>query len=170
MPQRCFQTGDTAAKFRPTPLHFAQFVVNLCQRQIGIRQLSSGASGSTEKEAKLGTPSLTPGLFDRVEESEQDTTDEDNSSLARMFAARETIDDENSTAAETSGGPASGAVPESVNGEQAAEEARISVPDLSEEDTAGDASNEFEVEQSEFREPLTSRMRRVFFSPFQKEE
>jgi hypothetical protein len=125
----------------------------------------SGASGSTEKEAKLGTPSLTPGLFDRVEESEQDTTDEDNSSLARMFAARETVDDQDSTDAATSD-----AVQDSANAEEASEEAEISGSDLSEEDAVGDASNDFEVEQSEFREPFTSRVRRVFFSPFQKEE
>ncbi len=125
----------------------------------------SGGSGSTEKKTKLGTPSLTPGLFDRVAESEQDTTEEDNSSLARMFAARDTNDIEDSTDADKSD-----AAPESVDEDDASETTDLSGLDLSEEASTSDTSEDFELEQSEFREPLTSKMRRIFFSPFQKEE
>ena len=131
----------------------------------------SGASGTTEKETKLGTPSLTPGLFDRVEESEQDTTEEDSSSLARMFAARDTSDIEESAEVEESdNAPTPDAVPESVNDEVTTEQEGTSRPDVSEQAPPGDAASDFEVEQAEFREPFTSRVRRIFTSPFQKEE
>ncbi|MDG1897743.1 MAG: flagellar basal body P-ring protein FlgI [Fuerstiella sp.] len=130
----------------------------------------SGASGTTEKETKLGTPSLTPGLFDRVEESEQDTTEEDSSSLARMFAARDTSDIEESAEVEESDAPTPDAVPESVNDEVTTEQEGTSRPDVSEQAPPGDAASDFEVEQAEFREPFTSRVRRIFTSPFQKEE
>ncbi|MCP4511011.1 MAG: hypothetical protein GY826_31955, partial [Fuerstiella sp.] len=111
----------------------------------------SSESGSTEKKTKLGTPSLTPGLFDRVEESDQDTTEEDNSSLARMFAARET-GDEDSNDIEQPDAATAAAVPDNVNDEQITAAADNSGASLSEESPAGDASTEFEVEQSEFRE------------------
>ena len=125
----------------------------------------SGESGSTEKETKLGTPSLTPGLFDRVEESERDTTEEDNSSLARMFAARDTNDNDNGTDSDESGD-----VPENADEDVIDEATDLSGLELSEEAPAGVTSDDFELEQSEFREPLSAKMRRVLFSPFQKEE
>jgi hypothetical protein len=82
-----------------------------------------------------------------------------------MFAARDTNDVEDSTDADKSD-----AVREYVDEDDVSETTDLSGLNLSEEAPASDTSEDFEVEQSEFREPLTSKMRRIFFSPFQKEE
>ena len=47
-----------------------------------VRQTDDG----DQQNRRLGTPSLIPGLFDRVEDSDEDEDDE-SSAFARMFAA-----------------------------------------------------------------------------------
>ncbi len=117
---------------------------------------SGAASQSTEKKASLGSPSLTPGLFDRVEESEQDTTSEDSSALARMFANREAAENDTEKAA-------------GEQQEDVIDEVDLESLNLSEEASESEES-EFVLEETDFKEPIGTKMRRIFFSPFKKAE
>jgi len=138
------------------------------------RQDSPGAT----KETKLGTPSLTPGLFDRVEEPDVDTTEQDSSALARMFALKSDqdkdpdADSEENSAADVD---TSESTTEDATG-AGREETDFQDFDLSEQadpdagETTAESSEEFVVEKTEFSEPLSSKFKRIFFSPFQTQE
>lgn len=143
-----------------------------------------GQFNDKPREAKLGTPSLTPGLFDRVEDSEQDTSEEDSSALARMFAARddgESDDTSDGDMKETdtdkivSFGSPSTTDDEAGPADEAEDETDFHNFDLSEKATksknnAAESSDDFAIEKSEFREPVSSKLKRIFFSPFKSEE
>ena len=126
----------------------------------------------SEKKTKLGTPSLTPGLFDRVEESERDTAAEDNSALARMFASRDSgdnplADSPNADTGETDGSSTeqnSDSVP--VNPTDQTTPTDTPLNEFQDEEATGTLT----VERSEFREPLRSKLRRVFLSPFEDDQ
>ncbi|MEZ6123774.1 MAG: HEAT repeat domain-containing protein [Planctomycetaceae bacterium] len=159
------------------------------QGELGIDRLpqagrtferAPGSHTESSKEAKLGTPSLTPGLFDPLEESEVDTTEEDSSALARMFANRtpedeaalkklaESPDAEQPAAEEAESGVKAQDKPVTDEPEQADMKILNQVESHLTED--GDSSDDFVPEKTEFREPLTSKVRRVFFSPFRKQD
>lgn len=152
---------------------------------------SSGGSKDAEKKARLGTPSLTPGLFDRIEETDRDTTDEDMSALERMLAIRDSEDDnaaadpESKNTSNTDDGDAgangaeSGKEQRPDNTSPAADESddRIEAADIRSLNLSEDApesdvreTDEFTLEQSDFKEPLGTRIRRIFRSPFGNED
>ena len=135
--------------------------------RVFARQIrSSDAEGSTKK-AKLGTPSLTPGLFDRVEDSDHsEAAEDDESALARMFAMNDGDSADNATEPETST-------------DTAAEQNDSFDAELAEpgDDSAGDGEpkvtnedDDFVLEETEFREPLGSRIKRMFRLPFGTQE
>lgn len=124
-----------------------------------------GESGS---RAKLGTPSLTPGLFDRVDESEREQEPEDKSGLARMFSmAPDTEDDQEEM--QPNFDPAGLSEPPLMEVDEEATPMNFQGLNLSEQaDEMSDS--EGIVEKVEFKEPMGAKMRRIFFSPFQKQE
>lgn len=132
-----------------------------------------------EQKAKLGTPSLTPGLFDRIEEEDKVDPRQDSSALSRMFAAGEDADSSDTqSAADLDEGASLEDADDMIDPDRAsaAKTALLEIDemDLSEEaaaaDDAGVEEAEFKLEKSEFQEPLGSRIRRAVFSPFQKQE
>lgn len=140
---------------------------------------SSSDSSSRPREAKLGTPSLTPGLFDRLEESEQDTVEEDSSALSRMFAQREEErGDELSDAEEEPEADVEESKPDrsSFGADDEAEDTDFHSFGLGEQASVTDSrdsdesSDDFELEKTEFSEPMGSKFKRIFLSPFQKQE
>ena len=136
-----------------------------------LRRTEDGAS--PEREAKLGTPSLTPGLFDRIDESEQSSPEEDSSVLARMFAMRSAAEAEESDSESADGTDDQSSFSGDEQTEYEIEKVDASLIeqlDPSDESDADDQNDEFVPERSEFREPLGSKLRRVFLSPFQKKE
>ncbi|MEZ6133251.1 MAG: flagellar basal body P-ring protein FlgI [Planctomycetaceae bacterium] len=141
---------------------------------------SHGQAEETPEEARLGTASLTPGLFDRVEDSDADTTDEDSSALARMFANRSPEDEEALDRMADSSTSEDDNSEKADSGAKIPEEPATDKPEemdmrtlerieshLSED---GDSNDDFVPEKTEFREPMTSKIRRAFFSPFQKQD
>jgi hypothetical protein len=121
-------------------------------------------------------------LFDRVEDGDQDTTEEDTSALARMFALQP------SDADDTDSDPDAQSDAQKVKDSTTAAELkkggkiRQSSFEISEEtDAAADldkddipksgrrTSEVMEIEDMEFREPLGAKMRRTFLSPFRSE-
>lgn len=133
-------------------------------------------SDDGDDRAKLGTPSLTPGLFDRVEEDQQeDTVEEDSSALERMFAMRDANEGDSTDASENdsaSESPQDAGLeltePELAN--DVVESIATEDLEMSAEDVEPAASDDVVIEQIEFKEPVGSRLKRIFFSPFQKEE
>jgi flagellar basal body P-ring protein FlgI len=138
---------------------------------------SPGTMGNKTKQAKLGTPALTPGLFDRVEESAVDTTEEDTSALSRMFENRDREEaeaghsDDSLPAAEATPG-----ISKTQDADSDAEAADFHGFGLSEDanasgnENSSESSDEFVVEKTEFSEPMGSKFKRIFLSPFQKQE
>ena len=148
--------------------------------QAGRKFRRKSSDGDSERDAKLGTPSLTPGLFDRLEESEQHTPDEEQSTFARLFtfSDHDSADtDETIQTADLSDGKSSteeASIPsdadqqddESIDAEQIrslnlAETATV-------EETYDDETEDVVIEQTEFKEPLSSKLRRTFLSPFKR--
>ena len=142
---------------------------------------SPGTMGKA-KQAKLGTPALTPGLFDRVEESDVDTTEEDTSALSRMFENREQDEQDEADEADASDESASEPTAEASSDSDETSDATDKQEDsdfhgfdLGEKasessNTASEFDDDFEVEKTEFSEPFGSKMKRVFLSPFQKQQ
>ena len=119
--------------------------------------------GDRAKKARLGTPSLTPGLFDRLEEDEQDTSEEDSSALERRFAQADP--EESNTKTDQAAPKASDEV------SPRSETSPTGVEDLS----LSEGSDPVDVgtmgaEKAEFREPVGSKMRRVLLGPFRKDD
>ena len=148
--------------------------------QAGRKVRRKSSDGDSERDAKLGTPSLTPGLFDRLEESEQHTPDEEQSTFARLFtfSDHDSADtDETIQTADLSDGKSSteeASIPsdadqqddESIDAEQIrslnlAETATV-------EETYDGETEDVVIEQTEFKEPLSSKLRRTFLSPFKR--
>ncbi|MEQ9407505.1 MAG: flagellar basal body P-ring protein FlgI [Fuerstiella sp.] len=159
------------------------------------RSFRRSGSGPDSSEAKLGTPALTPGLFDQVEDSDRDTSEEAASALARMFSLRDSAENEDATArdadaehTDNAAGSTAGTGENETATDASTEDASsdtsdtsdmldatdIQNLDLSEEaaQTGSDADDgdDFVLEKTDFREPLGSRMRRIFLSPFQSSD
>lgn len=156
------------------------------------RSFTRKSDGDSEgsKRTRVGSPSLIPGLFDRVEESQQEDDADEESAFARMFAMRDAAAEGESdvdettdlkTAAETPTEPESdmedsdtGSL-ESIDADQIealnlSEEAEDSDISESLETTENDDDDEFRIEASEFREPMGVKIRRILLSPFQNNE
>lgn len=132
-----------------------------------FQRQSNNSLESSEKEARLGTPSHTPGLFDRLEDAEQRSSEESDSAMSRLFDANsEELDEpEKTTQADE--------LLENVEGflSEDADDA-IEKMNLSEEavpmEVLNDLEDNFEFEETDFKEPIGSKMRRLFTSPFNK--
>lgn len=135
---------------------------------------SPGTMGKA-KQAKLGTPALTPGLFDRVEESNVDTTEEDSSALSRMFSNREQEDEtepELDLSEDSSVEPTADASSEQetadFHGFDLGEKANDS--GVATQTASSESAGDFEIEKTEFTEPMGTKFKRILLSPFQKQE
>lgn len=153
---------------------------------------TDGDSDSSERSQKtrVGTPSLTPGLFDRVEDGDQDTTEEDTSALARMFALQPAETDETDETDKTD----SEADPDAQEDSQKTAASKTSAKrnrdskirqssfeQSDDTDTAADGDSDdgqksdrpaaevMEFEDMEFREPFGAKLRRTFLGPFRSE-
>ena len=129
--------------------------------------------GESEQRTRVGTPSLIPGLFDRLEESEQHNPEEEESALSRMFAMtdRETPGEDGEEIAEPLIVEDEGRTPgqnESSEGISAETIDADSIQEMNLGETAGEMDEDVEIEQTEFQEPMTSRIRRVLLSPFKR--
>lgn len=131
-------------------------------------RMFSRGFGQHGSKAKLGTPSLTPGLFDRVEESEREQEPDDESGLARMFSMTPDVEEDQDSKTPMFD-PSGLSEPPMMEVEEEA------IPmDFQEFNLSEEAGEEFEdegiVEKTEFREPMGARMKRIFLSPFQKQD
>lgn len=149
----------------------------------------SEREGNGQKKAKLGSAALTPGLFDRVEESDVPDADKEQSALERMFQERDVMDepdmaggsfedadmnslDMSSTEMDSAGMP-SAEMDEPTSGMPSAQmplEQTSSLDldmDLSEPETVNE--EDFVLEQTEFKEPFSAKLKRVFRNPFKQD-
>lgn len=121
-------------------------------------------SGNTNPRSRtVGTPSLTPGLFERLDDTEQYVPEEEESALTRMFAAADQ-DDEEAPVDPVGGATESGADSPSEAPVESAEPT-FALPEQS-SNSEEDEGEVMEVEQTEFQEPLGSRIRRTLLAPF----
>lgn len=123
---------------------------------------------NSEGSSRVGTRSHTPGLFERLDDTEEYVPEKEESALARMFAqadqneASDSSNEPDETARTSEGIPAEGDDSEGSSEVQRTAERSDSTDDESYEDTY----EELGVEQTEFREPLGNRLRRSLLSPF----
>lgn len=139
----------------------------------------SERAGTDKKKATLGSAALTPGLFDRVEESDVPDADKETSALQRMFQEPDAADESDSAggAFEAMDMPSSDMMDTADEMPAAAmsyEEAPFEETsalnldmDLSEPESVDDG--EFVLEQTEFKEPFAAKLKRVFQNPFKKD-
>lgn len=132
-------------------------------------------SSSGAKQKRVGAAALIPGLFDRLEEYEQHRSDEDEqSTFARMFAARDhEVDDDqsdNQGGADVSANEMSHDAEKVRSDDDAVDENEIRELNLPEQVNDTEADSEVDIEQTEFKEPFGAKVKRVFLSPFQKQE
>lgn len=127
--------------------------------------------GEETRTAKLGTESLTPGLFGTVDEAEREREVSDDSTLDRLLS-----DPAEDLGAfdESTDLPLSGDEAEMIDMPDIEEDlpADLTQPDfsLSEESDASDEPGEFELEETEFAEPMGARLKRIFRLPFGRQE
>lgn len=140
---------------------------------------NNDASESNGRSTRVGSPALIPGLFDRLEESEQhDSSDSEQSAFARMFAQRndstpdsDASPDDDVEDSETGEREASDFHPKSISGDADSDsDDAESSGDSNAMTETGDEDAEFVVEQTEFREPPVAKLKRLLLSPFQKSE
>ncbi|MCR9197565.1 MAG: flagellar basal body P-ring protein FlgI [Planctomycetaceae bacterium] len=122
--------------------------------------------GEETRSAKLGTESLTPGLFDTVDDDERERELSDDTALDRLLSDPQ--DDLRSL-----GDSGDSALPFD-------DDEMIDMPDIDEEIPAGfgpsesfdadDEPGEFVPEETEFAEPVGARLKRFFRVPFGKSE
>lgn len=116
--------------------------------------------GGKSKTARLGTESLTPGLFGNADDAEREEEISDDSALDRVL--QDPADD----MVESFDAP-----PQTSSLD---EETMIDMPDIEEEipmdfsDVEVDEPSEFVLEETEFSEPVGSRLKRFFKLPFRK--
>ena len=142
------------------------------------RVFSRGFDDSDRKQkAKLGTPSLTPGLFDRIEDEDQVNPREESSALSRMFAAPDEngtteteVDSDDVDSTEQSTLIDDSMIEDDADDEITNKTAKLNINKLDLSEDAPVEETEFTLEKTEFQEPFGSRVRRVLFSPFQKQE
>ncbi len=131
-----------------------------------FQRRSNNTMESSEKEARLGTPSHTPGLFDRLEDAEQQSGEESDSAMSRLFESGGKSEAHDDTNRDSSDSEEPGTA--DIGGVESLEAIDIDSMNLSEE-AAGEPENaEFEFEETDFKEPIGSKMRRLFTSPFNK--
>ncbi len=130
-----------------------------------------------KQKAKLGSPSQTPGLFDRIEDDDKIDPREESTAFERMFDPANKADSAESgsnseqadlkiQASNISGEVADEDTAEMVDKKTAMR--HIEEMDLAEESTVEET--EFILESTEFQEPIGSRLKRTLLSPFQKQE
>lgn len=136
--------------------------------QAGRRFVRQTEEGEVQ-DRRLGTPSLIPGLFDRVEESKVDE-EEESSAFARMFAAVAGEEQSEDEASEDSTG--ADETPEGED-EVSSEKEEVDIESIRQlnltEESSGSADSEedeFVLEKTEFQEPMGARVRRVLTAPF----
>ena len=153
----------------------------------------SEREGSGRKKAKLGSAALTPGLFDRVEESDIPDADMEKTPLERMFQEQDSMDkpdmiggafEDNHLSVDDESLHMKSNEPKSVemNSDhmKSAEMAKHDLTegatpdssfdlnsDLSEPEVGGE--DDFVLEQTEFTEPFAAKLKRIFRNPFKKE-
>lgn len=126
----------------------------------------SEREGDRQSQAKMGSAALTPGLFDRVEDSDVPDEEKEVSAFERMFQERE--DDavlEDTGGAFEADDASSSAM--SQNDSFPTEQTASLGLDLSEPDVETDDS-EFVLEATEFQEPLSAKFKRIFKNPFSR--
>ncbi|MEP3478649.1 MAG: flagellar basal body P-ring protein FlgI [Fuerstiella sp.] len=147
----------------------------------------SERDGAGKKRAKLGSAALTPGLFDRVEESDIPDAEKEESALERMFREREATDEPDMAGGSfedgqigddqmvskdmKSMGMSDSEMDESESdmmSDQTAPEEKSSL-DLDIDLSEPESEEDFVLEQTEFREPFAAKLKRVFRNPFKKD-
>lgn len=129
------------------------------------RTKSERAGDEAESEARLGTPSLTPGLFDRVEDSDVPDAQKEQTVLERMFEQRD--DDQ---------APVAGSLEDDVIEDlDQIDDSDVMEMDSESNDFTAELSEpegideDFVLEETEFKEPFSAKMKRIFVNPFQRE-
>ena len=153
----------------------------------------SEREGSGRKKAKLGSAALTPGLFDRVEESDIPDADMEKTPLERMFQEQDSMDkpdmiggafEDNHLSVDDESLHMKSNEPKSVEmNSDHMKSAEMAKHDLTEGATLDssfdlnsdlsepevDGEDDFVLEQTEFTEPFAAKLKRIFRNPFKKE-
>ena len=147
----------------------------------------SEREGAGKEKAKLGSAALTPGLFDRVEESDLPDADKEETALERMFQERDPTDESDLAGGSFEGGEigsdqmiskdmksmdmSDSEMDESKSSTMSDQDApeQTSSLDLDIELSEPQSEEGFVLEQTEFREPFAAKLKRVFRNPFKKD-
>lgn len=123
-------------------------------------------AGDREQKSRMGSSALTPGLFDRVEDSDVPDAEKEMSALERMFKARDSSEELPDAGGAFEAEDASSSAVTQDDSFQPEQTASVGM-DLSEPDMETEEA-EFVLEATEFQEPLGAKLKRIFSNPFSK--